>query len=152
MRAVKTRVLRVAGRGTFPFPLSSPSYTSPPVYNHPHDPCLPAPPIEGYESKRSSPDIGFFLPHPSRLISRPDPSCFVSRRDPPSSPLASLVQEIPGDERSAIKTILQADAEREWLLRVEEVLVDGDDALEAQMGITLNEVRRSRRERGGGAR
>jgi hypothetical protein len=32
------------------------------------------------------------------------------------------------------------------------VLVDGDDALEAQMGITLNEVRRSRRERGGGAR
>ena len=29
-------------------------------------------------------------------------------------------QEIEGDERSALQTILQADREREWLLKVQE--------------------------------
>lgn len=77
-----------------------------------------------------------------------------SRLDPaPPSATPSPTQEIPGDGRSAIETILQADSEREWLLRVEEVLVDGDDSVEAQMGITLNEVSRqphARECRGGG--
>ena len=49
-------------------------------------------------------------------------------------------QEIEGDERSALQTIVQADEEREWLLKVENVLVEGDDSLEALLGITLNEV------------
>mmetsp|Transcript_21575 Transcript_21575/g.65489 ORF Transcript_21575/g.65489 Transcript_21575/m.65489 type:complete len:837 (-) Transcript_21575:364-2874(-) len=54
--------------------------------------------------------------------------------------IVHVEQEIPGDERNAIQTILQSDAEREWLLKVEEVLLDGDDSLETQLGITLNEV------------
>jgi len=49
-------------------------------------------------------------------------------------------QEIAGDERSAIETIVQADGEREWLLKVEQALLDGDDSLEAELGISLNEV------------
>jgi len=49
-------------------------------------------------------------------------------------------QEIAGDERSALRTILEADREREWLLQVEAALVDGEDALEKQLGISLQEV------------
>ena len=53
-------------------------------------------------------------------------------------------QEITGDERSALQTILQADKEREWLLAVETVLVESDheesDTLEKELNITLNEV------------
>ncbi|EOD13146.1 hypothetical protein EMIHUDRAFT_452041 [Emiliania huxleyi CCMP1516] len=47
----------------------------------------------------------------------------------------NVVHEIAGDERSAIETI--ADGEREWLLKA---LLDGDDSLEAELGISLNEV------------
>ena len=46
-------------------------------------------------------------------------------------------QEIAGDERSALDTIVQADGERAWLLQVENALVEGDDRLETQLGITL---------------
>ena len=49
-------------------------------------------------------------------------------------------QEIAGDERSALATIVEADEERLWLLRVEQLLLDGDDADEKAMGISLNEV------------
>lgn len=36
-------------------------------------------------------------------------------------------QEITGDERSPLETIVQADQEREWLLACEKLLCDGDD-------------------------
>jgi ATP-binding cassette subfamily F protein 2 len=49
-------------------------------------------------------------------------------------------QEIAGDERSPIQTIVQADKEREWLLKVEQMLVDGDESMEAKLKISLNEV------------
>ena len=49
-------------------------------------------------------------------------------------------QEIEGDELSALETVVRADEEREWLLQVEQALVEGDDALEATLKITLNEV------------
>jgi ATPase subunit of ABC transporter with duplicated ATPase domains len=49
-------------------------------------------------------------------------------------------QEITGDERSALRTIVEADQEREWLLKVEEMLLDGDEDTEKALGIGLNEV------------
>jgi len=49
-------------------------------------------------------------------------------------------QEIEGDERSAIQTVLDEDLERNWLLRTEEALLEGDDELEKELGITLQEV------------
>ena len=51
-------------------------------------------------------------------------------------------QEVIGDERTALATILEADKEREWLLKVEALLCDTDDgdALEKALNITLNEV------------
>ena len=53
---------------------------------------------------------------------------------------ARAEQEIAGDGRSPLQTIVQADREREWLLQVEQVLLDGDDGIEKEMGISLNEV------------
>ena len=64
-------------------------------------------------------------------------------------------QEIPGDERSAIQTVLAGDAEREWLLKVEGMLVEGDEETEKKMRIGLNEARggeRRREEARGGER
>jgi len=49
-------------------------------------------------------------------------------------------QEIAGDDRTALQTILQADEEREWLLAVETLLCEGDDSLEKELNITLGEV------------
>ena len=49
-------------------------------------------------------------------------------------------QEITGDERSALRTIVEADQEREWLLKVEEMLVAGDEETEKALGIGLNEI------------
>ena len=54
--------------------------------------------------------------------------------------IVHVEQEIAGDERSPIQTIVQADREREWLLKVEEKLLDGDEATEAALKISLNEV------------
>ena len=46
-------------------------------------------------------------------------------------------QEITGDERSAIATILEADKEREWLLKVENLLCEAEDgdAMEKALNI-----------------
>ena len=49
-------------------------------------------------------------------------------------------QEITGDHRSALRTIVEADEEREWLLKVEEMLIDGDETTERELRINLNEV------------
>ena len=45
-----------------------------------------------------------------------------------------------GDHRSALATIVEADKEREWLLKVEEKLVEGDEETEKALNISLNEV------------
>ena len=49
-------------------------------------------------------------------------------------------QEVTGDHRSALATIVEADKEREWLLKVEEKLVEGDEETEKALNISLNEV------------
>jgi ATP-binding cassette subfamily F protein 2 len=59
---------------------------------------------------------------------------------PPFISVVHVEQEIAGDERSAVQTIVQSDAEREWLLKVEEKLAAGDESTEKALGITLGEV------------
>lgn len=48
-------------------------------------------------------------------------------------------QECDGDDRTALQTVLQADGEREWLLKMEQDLLD-DVVTEEEAGITLNSV------------
>ena len=48
-------------------------------------------------------------------------------------------QECTGDGRTALESVVQADQEREWLLKLEKDLVD-EAVEEEEIGITLNEV------------
>tara|TARA_B100000513_G_scaffold71704_2_gene28805 strand:+ start:11334 stop:13796 length:2463 start_codon:yes stop_codon:yes gene_type:complete len=56
------------------------------------------------------------------------------------SPFILFFQEIAGDDRSALATITDADEERQWLLALEQKLLDGDEETERAYKITLNEV------------
>ena len=49
------------------------------------------------------------------------------------------MQECRGDDRTALQTVLEADEEREWLLKMEKELVD-ETISEEEAGISLNEV------------
>ena len=48
-------------------------------------------------------------------------------------------QECNGDDRTALQTVMEADEEREWLLKVERELVD-EEITEEEAGVTLNDV------------
>lgn len=52
--------------------------------------------------------------------------------------IVHVEQEIAGDDRTALEAVLQADLEREWLLKTEEKLLAQDTDQEG--AITLNEV------------
>ena len=49
-------------------------------------------------------------------------------------------QEVVGDERTVLQTVLEADRERDWLLREEERLLAMEPEEEALEAITLNEI------------
>ena len=53
--------------------------------------------------------------------------------------IVHVEQEIDGDERTALDAVLQADLEREWLLKTEEKILNQDSEQEEGV-ITLNEV------------
>ena len=51
----------------------------------------------------------------------------------------SSTQECGGDDRTALKTVIEADEEREWLLKMEKELAD-ELITEEEAGISLNDV------------
>ena len=53
--------------------------------------------------------------------------------------IVHVEQECVGDDRTALETVVQADREREWLLKMETDLID-EVVEEEEIGITLNEV------------
>ena len=53
--------------------------------------------------------------------------------------IVHVEQECRGDERTALETVIQADQEREWLLKIEKDLVD-EVVEEEEVGMDLNTV------------
>lgn len=49
-------------------------------------------------------------------------------------------QEVVGDEKNVLETVMLVDKEREWLLKEEQRLLDMDPEDEAKEAITLNEI------------
>ena len=54
--------------------------------------------------------------------------------------IVHVEQEIAGDDRTALQAVLEADLEREWLLKTEEKILNQDADQEEEGPITLNEV------------